>query len=438
VGVTAVAPSRTGCEAGAEDGRAEVGPIPNDWRLMKLGDLFDFRNGVNADASAYGRGTPFINVLEVITTIHLTHAEIPGRVTVLDRISESYRVRRGDVLFNRTSETQEEVGLASAYLDDVEVVFGGFVIRARPKTECLDSAFASYMLRSALVRSQIIAKGQGAIRANIGQADLRQVWVPLPDITEQRAIAAAIGDVGSCVRSLQALVAKKRGLKLAVMEELLAAKTRLAGFDSKWSPRSLGELGRWRSGMTPSMANPAYWRDGTVPWLSSSDISQGQHAATASYVTEQAVEENSLPVMPPDSVVLVTRSGILRRFLPVTRIARAMAINQDIRALAPGRDHDPEFLRQTLLHHQDRLLSTCMKPGTTVESLDRNWFNAFTIPMPDVDEQRAIGVALSEMDAEIESLLGLQRKAENVRRGMSQALLAGRTRLRASGWQVSP
>ena len=80
--------------------------IPNDWPITALGDLCSFSNGVNAERTAYGLGIPFINVLEVIRHTHLIEMDIPGKVSLRKALIESFAVRRGDVLFNRTSETQ--------------------------------------------------------------------------------------------------------------------------------------------------------------------------------------------------------------------------------------------------------------------------------------------------------------------------------------------
>src|SRR4051812_49432585 len=104
------------------------------WHKYELGQLFSFSNGINADKSAYGSGTPFINVLEVITNESLTAQDIPGRVTLPKKVLARYQVKRGDVLLNRTSETQDEVGLTSVYVDEQPVVFGGFVFRGQPLT----------------------------------------------------------------------------------------------------------------------------------------------------------------------------------------------------------------------------------------------------------------------------------------------------------------
>lgn len=221
---------------------------PQGWRPISFSEFLEFRNGVNAEKKAYGAGIPFVNVLEVITHIHLRIADVPGRVTLSESNADRYRIEYGDVLFNRTSETQEEVGLASVYLDSSNAVFGGFVIRGRPQHNHLDSMFAGYALRSRSVRSQIVAKGQGAIRANIGQRDLRKVIAILPPLKEQREIAAALSDVDALISGLDKLVAKKRAIKLAAVQQLLTGKTRLPGFRDPWKQTYLGEIAAIKTG----------------------------------------------------------------------------------------------------------------------------------------------------------------------------------------------
>jgi type I restriction enzyme S subunit len=179
--------------------RTEFGEFPSDWDFLPMGNLFTFQNGVNAEKAAYGSGVPFINILEVITHSTITENNIPGKVTLSARAIDAFEVRRGDILFNRTSETQAEVGLASVYAGQDLVVFGGFVIRARPRDARMDSRFTSYALRSPAVRIQIVARGQGAVRANIGQQDLSRVQVYVPTKVEQEAIAEALSDADALI-----------------------------------------------------------------------------------------------------------------------------------------------------------------------------------------------------------------------------------------------
>lgn len=205
-----------------------------------LGELFDFSNGVNAGKDAYGSGVPFANVLEVITNEGLRVTDIPGRIALTQKLIHRYSVRRGDVLFNRSSETQEEVGLSSTYLDDAQVVFGGFVLRGRPTTSALDVEYSQYALRASEIRAQIVARGQGGIRANIGQRDLATVSIQLPEVDVQRVIARRLDDAQALVRALERLMVKKRQVRKGMLQTLLTGRMRLPGFSKPWRPVTLG------------------------------------------------------------------------------------------------------------------------------------------------------------------------------------------------------
>jgi restriction endonuclease S subunit len=252
---------------------SDVGVIPEDWDVVPLSELLAFRNGVNADKSAYGRGIRFINVLEVITKPHLRAEGVPGRVTLADAAKKAYSVQRGDVLFNRTSETQEEVGLAAVYDDDEPVVFGGFVIRGRPITSRLDPQYAGSGLRGEAVRTQIVMRGQGAIRANIGQAELRQVQVPVPPVEEQRAITAALLDADRLIESLETLIGKKKAVRHGALQALLTAATRLPGFTTAWGTSTVGaefdlQLGK----MLDAARNIGSWK----PYIGNRAVQRGR------------------------------------------------------------------------------------------------------------------------------------------------------------------
>jgi type I restriction enzyme, S subunit len=207
--------------------------IPNDWKTMKMGDLFDFKNGVNADKTQYGSGIRFINVMEIIKHDALTEELIPGRVVLDKKSFEKNRVEYGDVLFNRTSETPEEIGLTSTYLGKEPVVFGGFVIRARARKYC----FASKM-----VRSEIIKRGQGAVRSNIGQEDLCGVSIQIPPASEQDRIVTVLGSWDRAIECLSKKIELKELVKLSLEQEILSGKRRMKGFTDPWKFVRAGDL----------------------------------------------------------------------------------------------------------------------------------------------------------------------------------------------------
>ncbi|MBG6206257.1 type I restriction enzyme S subunit [Labrenzia sp. EL_126] len=380
----------------------EVGVIPKDWKTIKLGEVCDFQNGVNADAKSYGKGIRFANVLEVLTLSHLTSSDVPGLVTLRPNQLKTYLVKRGDILFNRTSETLEEIALASVYLDEEPIVFGGFVIRGRPKAPIFDPSYCGYAWRAAGVRSQIIAKGQGAVRANIGQSDLRTIVVPMPPKEEQEAIAEALSDQDALISNLEQLIEKKRAIKQGAMQELLSCERRLPGFDDEWKTTPIGEcltICHGRSQKNVQADNGAY------PILASG----GQIGSANHFLYDKPS-------------VLIGRKGTIDRPQYVDR---------------------PFWTVDTLFYSQMNGANCAMffyyvfqlidwyryNEASGVPSLNAQTIEKIEIKIPKPDEQIAIVKVLSELDDEIDALVARHSKARQIKTGMMESLLTGKVRL---------
>jgi type I restriction enzyme S subunit len=275
---------------------------------------------------------------------------------------------------------------------------------------------------------KVVATGNG--QPNLNTDLIGRLTFPLPpSITEQELIASALNDANALVESLGRLIAKMRVTKRAAMQELLSGKRRLQGFSGQWSERSLGELGTWRGGMTPSMQNPGFWEMGNIPWISSGDVKSQLLTETGSSVTEAAVKQGKTALLPAQCIVVVTRSGILRKYLPVAMNMVSMAINQDIKALIPHASYDPFYLLHMLIGNNLRILANCMKSGTTVESIEFSWLKRFRVSVPEIEEQTAIASILTDMDTEISALEAKRSKARQIKQGMMQNLLTGKIRL---------
>ena len=274
----------------------------------------------------------------------------------------------------------------------------------------------------------VVAPGNGQPNLNTDLIGAFKVPIP-PTRIEQEAIAGALSDTDAFIESLEQLLTKQRQIKQGVMQELLSGQRRLPGFTGEWAVRRLGDLGRWTGGMTPAMRNPDYWQPEAVPWVASGDVKSARLASTALSISEFAVRQGGAAVLPAGSVMLVTRSGILRRHLPVALNMIPMAINQDIKALLPNSDVLSEFLMQSITSHGDRILARCLKSGTTVESIEYQWLKEFPLPIPPLGEQAAIGAVLSDMDSGIAALGQQLAKAHYIKDGMTQELLIGRIRL---------
>lgn len=208
--------------------------LPEGWTAALLGNVFQFKNGLNGDKSLYGTGTKFVNVMDVFRGPRLCQHEIAGEMAVSPQQLTEFAVIYGDVLFNRTSETDDEIALSTVYLGTEPAVFGGFVIRARPDSSAIIPEFSVYRFRAPDIRQEMIRRGQGAIRSNIGQGDLSTVPITLPPLTEQRKIAEILSTWDRAIAAVEKLIANARTQKTALMQQLLTGMTRLPGFDGDW------------------------------------------------------------------------------------------------------------------------------------------------------------------------------------------------------------
>lgn len=412
--------------------QTELGVLPEAWDVTTLGTLFAFTNGINADKTAYGKGIPFINVLEPITYSHIFGPEISGRVQISTEAAQAYLVKCSDIVFNRTSETDSELGLAAVYLGDERVVFGGFVIRGRPITDALDPKYSGYALRAKMIRSQIVSMGQGAVRANIGQQNLKRVIVPVPPKREQQAIAQTLGDVDELIAALDHLIVKKRGMKKAAIQQLLTGRTRLPGFSGKWEVKRIGEIGSTYGGLTGK---------------TKSDFGHG----AGRYVTFMNVMSNvvidcglleQVRVLPGESQNQVKKGDLLFNGSSETpeEVAMCSLMTSEVPNLFLNsfcfgfrlRDEsqtDGLFLAYYLRATPGREVMKSLAQGSTRYNLSKSALLSASIRLPLKAEQTAIATFLSDMDAELSVLEARRDKTCALKQGMMQELLTGKTRL---------
>jgi type I restriction enzyme S subunit len=166
--------------------------------------------------------------MDVFRSPGIHFSNLKGRVSLSKAELKNFDVLKGDVFFTRTSETADEVGVASVMLDDaIETVFSGFVLRARPRDDRLINEFKAYCFRSDSVRKQITSKASYTTRALTNGRILSEVRLPLPTIPEQAAIAAALTDMAADLAKTEQRLDKTRALKQGMMQELLTGRTRL-------------------------------------------------------------------------------------------------------------------------------------------------------------------------------------------------------------------
>ena len=202
-----------------------------EWEIYPLTDFMSFKNGMNPDAKRFGRGTKFISVMDILNNQFICYDNIRASVEVVDGDIETYGVNYGDILFQRSSETLEDVGQANVYLDSKPAVFGGFVIRGKSKSNYYPMFFR-YLLASPTARKKIIVKGAGAQHFNIGQDGLSKVCLNIPSIQEQEKIAKLFECIDTRIATQNKIIEKLETLIKGIRHNIFKQLRKDVGFNA--------------------------------------------------------------------------------------------------------------------------------------------------------------------------------------------------------------
>ncbi len=390
--------------------QTNLGPLPNTWEAVPLGDLFVFKNGLNKAKEFFGSGTPIVNYMDVFERPGLRPDNLSGRVNLTPEEIRNYEVQRGDVFFTRTSETVEDIGVASVMLyEPQDTVFSGFVLRARPRDGRLDDHYKQYCFAHRVVRSQIISNATYTTRALTNGRTLSTVWIAVPPIPEQRAIAEALSDVDGLLNSLEALITKKQAIKQATMQQLLTGRTRLPGFSKVWKKIKIRDLLAYRRPDPYIVQSDEYMEHGTIPVLTANK------AFILGYTDEVSGICHNFPVIVFDDFTTDSKYATF----PFKVKSSAIKLLY------------PKHERINLKYVFDRMQLIDFPLGNHKRYYISEYQN-LELCAPDYDEQHAIAAVLSNMDAEITALEQRLDKTRAIKQGMMQQLLTGRVRLSES------
>ena len=268
-----------------------------EWYSYPLTDFMSFKNGMNPDAKRFGHGTKFISVMDILNNQFIRYDNIRASVEVIAGDIETYGVNYGDILFQRSSETLEDVGQANVYLDSKPAVFGGFVIRGKSKGN-YHPMFFRYLLASPTARKRIIVKGAGAQHFNIGQDGLSKVYLDIPSIQEQEKIAKLLECIDDRIATQNKIIEDLKKLKSAISQHLFSQEPNV------WN-RLDNLFVKGKAGGTPISTNKEYY-NGNIPFLSINDITrQGKYIwLTEKHISLNGLENSSAWIVPKHSLIM--------------------------------------------------------------------------------------------------------------------------------------
>ena len=249
----------------------------------------------------------------------------------------------------------------------------------------------------------------------------KRIMIPLPPLAEQERIVARIERLFSCLdkarEKVEGVIKRAAVRKAAILHKAftgeLTAQWREAhgiGLDS-WEERILKGCGHWCGGGTPSMTQKTYWNNGNILWITPKDMKSDIIEDSLLKVSEEGITNSAANLILKSSLLFVTRSGILRRKLPIAIIHPPFCVNQDLKALQISDGINIKFLFYQCIYYEKDILKKCMKSGTTVESIIFKKLLEYMIKLPSLSEQVEIVRILDEL---LEKERGVQEAAGRV------------------------
>ncbi|WP_295624610.1 restriction endonuclease subunit S [uncultured Nitrosomonas sp.] len=406
--------------------QTEVGEIPEDWDSTKLGYLANIQRGASPrpinspvwfdDNSSVG----WLRISDVSkakkylyeTTQFLSQKGIENsRYVEQDNLVMSICATVGRPILTRLNVC----------------IHDGFVVF---KTITVSKEYLYYVLSD--IERNWSKHGQTGSQMNLNTGLINSTSIPLPPIIEeQKAIAKALSDVDELIVSLEKMIAKKRDIKTATMQQFLTGKKRLSGFGGEWSLIQIENNANLKARIGwQALTTKEYLNSGAYYLVTGTDFAGGRvNWSTCHFVDEWRYDQDrNIQLKKGD--VLLTKDGTIGKVGYVDYLELPATLNSGVFVIRPiNNKFDPLFLYYVLSSRIFDEFIAKITAGSTITHLYQKDFVNFEFLAPDITEQNEIALMLNAMDVELAHLTGKLDKTKSIKQGMMQELLTGRTRL---------
>lgn len=392
--------------------QTQVGVIPEEWRAEGLGAFWSVTDCKHVTADFVSNGFPLASIREVQSRfVDISNAKqtTPKFYSLL--IEGGRKPQSGDLIMSRNATVGEVAQVAEWH---PPFAMGQDVCLLRKLNSAHETDYLQSVFQSQIVGNQIENLMVGSTFKRVNVEQIRNLVVPMPPGPEQRAIATALSDVDALLAKIDQLIAKKRDLKQAAMQQLLTGQTRLPGFSGEWEVKRLGDVTDCLDNLrVPINEAERSQMKGDYPYCGANGI--------LGFVNDYVID---------DDIILIAEDGGYFDEYSYRPIAYRMTgkcwVNNHAHVLKAKSAYDQGFVFYTLVHKN---ILSYLASGTRAK-LNKSEMSKIEIFLPSSkSEQTAIAAVLSDMDAELAALEARRDKTRALKQGMMQALLTGRIRL---------
>jgi len=417
------------------------GKIQQGWEEKRLDEIAEIRfSGVDKKIDTTQKPVILCNYMEVWKNPYI-HAGLNfSSGSVSPEEYERFRLQPGDVLITKDSETREEIAEPSVVRDKIDnLVLGYHLALIRPKHNLVDGFFLAAKLRLPEVRTQFIRAAAGATRYGLGLEAVKSAKVRLPKLLVQRRIAEVLQSVDNAIDQTRAVIEQTRRVKTALLQNLLThglpgqhrkykSFKWLSRIPSDWNVVQFKDISNVVRGSSPRPAgDPRYFNGNHKPWVTVLEVTRDDWiylTSTTTMLTKEGVGQSRLL---KSGTLILSNSGAT---LGVPKILSIESCAND--GIAAFLDLNKSADKAFLYYYLIRMTSTfrdVIAPGLGQPNLNTDLIGEMAIPLPPIDEQRAIATTLFEIDKRIRSDEGHAIQLIQTKAALSQALLNGQIRI---------
>lgn len=413
--------------------KTEVGMIPDDWEIKKLGDFSSFQNGIGFPIRYQGKQNgdlPFCKVSDM---------NLVGNEVYITR-SNNYISYEEACIMNAPIVPHNSIIFAK--------VGAALLLNRRRIAKCKicvdnnmmalipDKCVNLYFIYQKLITIDFADYAQEGALPSINSSQISKISIAVPPLPEQKAIAEVLSDMDALIEAQKELIAKKRDIKQGTMQELLSGRVRLPGYETKgwkhtdigdipddWEVWELGEICQCDMNTLSSSTDPNY----SFTYISLECVASGILTNTFEYIFSKA-PSRARKIVNQYNILISTVRPNLKSHYYQSSPCEDLICSTGFTVLQTNNNVGKFIFYHFFSNIINKQIETIVS-GSNYPSINTRDVASLKIPLPPYTEQKAIAQVLSDMDDEIENLEAELEKLTHMKRGMMQELLTGRIRL---------
>ncbi|WP_294658406.1 restriction endonuclease subunit S [uncultured Fusobacterium sp.] len=400
--------------------QTEVGIIPEEWEVKKLGEISEeISYGMNSSAVEYDGENKYIRITDINEE---NRRFIPNPLTSPDKLVDNkYLVKEGDILFARTGAS---VGKSYIYKEeDGKLYFAGFLIRFNIKKEN-NAKFIFYQTLTERYRNWVEKMSMRSGQPGINAEEYKIFFVTIPPLKEQEKIAEILSNYDKAIEQQELLIEKEKNFKKGMMQKIFSQEIRFKDDNGEdypeWEEKKLEDIGEIITGKTPSTKEEKYW-NGAIQFVTHTDMNEKKYQTTTDRTVTEKIKMKFLPI---GTVMFTCIGATIGKMSISTKIC---ITNQQINSIITKENINNEYIYYSLLYIVPKIKLS--KSTTTMPIINKTEFSNIYISLPIKYEQEKIANFLSDIDNKIELLEKKLELLKNEKKGMMQKLLTGEVRV---------